>query len=142
MIDSNIETSGAVTVSESKSTSPLIICENLVKIYKVADLEVVALQGMDLLIDRGELMAVVGPSGAGKSTILNLIPRFYDTDEGRVTVDGTDVRDLALASLRAQIALVSQDVTLFDDSIAANIGFGRPEASREDIIAAAKAAEV
>ena len=71
---------------------------------------------------------------------MNLIPRFYDADQGRVSIDGTDVRDITLASLRAQIALVSQDVTLFDDSIAANIGFGRPDAAHEDIVAAAQAA--
>jgi subfamily B ATP-binding cassette protein MsbA len=99
-----------------------------------------ALNEVSFAVTPGQTVALVGLSGAGKSTILNLIPRFYDANEGRVTVDGSDVRDLTLASLRAQIALVSQDVTLFDDSVAANIGFGRPEASREDIIAAAKAA--
>ncbi len=107
--------------------------------FSYAD-EVPALHGISFAVTPGQTVALVGPSGAGKSTILNLIPRFYDPDQGRVTIDGADVRDLTLASLRAQIALVSQDVTLFDDSIAANIGFGRPEASREDIVAAAKAA--
>ena len=99
-----------------------------------------ALHDISFAVTPGQTVALVGPSGAGKSTILNLIPRFYDPNEGRVTVDGTDVRDLTLASLRAQIALVSQDITLFDDSVAANIGFGKPEASREDVVAAAKAA--
>jgi len=102
--------------------------------------EVPALHDISFAVTPGQTAALVGPSGAGKSTILNLIPRFYDPNRGRVTIDGTDVRDLTLASLRAQIALVSQDVTLFNDSVAANIGFGRPEASRENIIAAAKAA--
>ena len=99
-----------------------------------------ALHDISFAVTPGQTAALVGPSGAGKSTILNLIPRFYDTDEGRVTVDGSDVRDLTSASLRSQIALVSQDVTLFDDSVAANIGFGRPDAPREDIVAAAQAA--
>ena len=107
--------------------------------FSYAD-EVPALHGISFAVTPGQTVALVGPSGAGKSTILNLIPRFYDPGRGRVTVDGVDVRDLTLASLRSQIALVSQDVTLFDDSIAANIGFGRPEASREDIVAAATAA--
>jgi len=107
--------------------------------FSYAD-EVPALHDISFAVSPGQTVALVGPSGAGKSTILNLIPRFYDPDQGRVTVDGADVRDLTLASLRAQIALVSQDVTLFDDSVAANIGFGRPEASREGIVAAAKAA--
>jgi subfamily B ATP-binding cassette protein MsbA len=99
-----------------------------------------ALHDISFTVAPGQTVALVGPSGAGKSTVMNLIPRFYDTDEGRVSVDGTDVRDLTLDSLRAQIALVSQDVTLFDDSIAANIGFGRPDAAHEDIVAAAQAA--
>jgi subfamily B ATP-binding cassette protein MsbA len=102
--------------------------------------EVPALKDVSFAVSPGQTVALVGPSGAGKSTILNLIPRFYDADRGRVTVDGADVRDLTMASLRAQIALVSQDVTLFDDSVAANIGFGRPDASRDDIVAAATAA--
>ena len=104
------------------------------------DAETPALHDISFSVPPGHTVALVGPSGAGKSTILNLIPRFYDTDEGRVTIDGSDVRDLTMASLRAQIALVSQDVTLFDDSVAANIGFGRPDASHEAIVAAAQAA--
>ncbi|NKB48197.1 MAG: ATP-binding cassette domain-containing protein [Alphaproteobacteria bacterium] len=102
--------------------------------------EVSALNDISFAVKPGQTVALVGPSGAGKSTILNLIPRFYDPQRGRVMIDRIDVRKITLASLRAQIALVSQDVTLFDDSVAANIGFGRPEASREDIVAAAQAA--
>jgi subfamily B ATP-binding cassette protein MsbA len=118
-------------------------CEGAIEFEKVHfsyDDDIPALHALSFAVTPGQTVALVGPSGAGKSTVLNLIPRFYDTDSGRVTVDGTDVRDLTLTSLRSQIALVSQDVTLFDDSVAANIGFGRPEASREDIIAAATAA--
>src|SRR5690606_31221016 len=88
----------------------------------------------------GETVALVGPSGGGKITILNLIPRFYDVTEGRVTIDGVDVRDVTLASLRAQIALVTQEPFLFDDTIRANIAYARPEASQAEIEAAAQAA--
>jgi subfamily B ATP-binding cassette protein MsbA len=96
------------------------------------------LQGVSLSIKAGKTVALVGQSGAGKSTILNLIPRFFDTNTGRVTLDGVDIRDLTIASLRAQIALVSQDVTLFDDTIEANIAYGRAGASPEETRQAAR----
>jgi subfamily B ATP-binding cassette protein MsbA len=96
------------------------------------------LQGVSLSVEASKTVALVGQSGAGKSTILNLIPRFFDTNAGRVTLDGVDVRDLKIASLRAQIALVSQDVTLFDDTIEANIAYGRAGASPEEIRQAAR----
>jgi subfamily B ATP-binding cassette protein MsbA len=99
-----------------------------------------ALQGIDLELAPGRITALVGPSGAGKSTIMNLIPRFYDVDRGAVTIDGQDVRAVTLESLRARIALVSQDVALFDDSVAANIAYGRPGASEAEIVRAAEAA--
>ncbi len=100
-----------------------------------------ALDGIDLEVPAGKTVALVGPSGGGKSTILNLIPRFYDADSGRVAIDGQDVRDVKLASLREKIALVSQEVSLFDDTIGANIAYGRQSASEEEIVAAAKAAQ-
>ena len=100
-----------------------------------------ALNDIDIDIPPGRTVALVGPSGAGKSTILNLIPRFYDCDDGRLTIDGRDIRDVTLASLRANIALVAQDITLFDDTVRANIAYGRPGATEEEIIAAATAAE-
>ncbi|HUI17721.1 MAG TPA: ATP-binding cassette domain-containing protein, partial [Alphaproteobacteria bacterium] len=84
--------------------------------------------------------ALVGPSGAGKSTVVNLIPRFYDVDGGSVSIDGVDVRRLTLASLRAAIGLVSQEISLFDDTIAANIAYGRPEAPPEEVERAARMA--
>ncbi len=99
-----------------------------------------ALSGVDLEAKAGARVALVGRSGAGKSTVFNLIPRLYDATAGRVTIDGIDVSDVTLASLRDQIAVVSQDAVIFDDTIANNIGFGRPGASREEIVAAAKAA--
>ncbi len=97
-----------------------------------------ALKGVTIDVPAGGKVALVGPSGAGKTTILNLIPRFHDIDGGRVTIDGTDVRDVTLASLYASIALVSQEVTLFDDTVRANIAYGRAGASEEDILAAGR----
>jgi len=99
-----------------------------------------ALAGIDLVAPAGKTVALVGPSGAGKSTILNLIPRFYDVSEGRIAIDGQDVRRVTLASLRGAIALVSQEITLFDDTVRANIAYGRFGADEAAIIAAAKAA--
>ena len=99
-----------------------------------------ALAHVNLTAAPGETIALVGPSGGGKSTILNLIPRFYDVTAGRVTVDGTDVRAVTLASLRDQIALVTQEPFLFDDTIRANIAYARPDATDEEIDAAAQAA--
>ena len=100
-----------------------------------------ALHGINIKAKPGEVIALVGPSGGGKSTIINLIPRLYDPSAGSIHVDSTDIKTVTLASLRASIALVSQDVTLFDDTVAANIGFGDLGAARGDIIAAAKAAD-
>jgi len=97
-----------------------------------------ALLGVDLEVPAGKTVAMVGPSGAGKSTILNLIPRFYDVDAGRITVDGHDVRDVSSASLNAHVAVVSQEISLFDDSVGANIGYGRAGAGQPDIEAAAR----
>lgn len=104
------------------------------------DGEAVALDHVDLLAEAGQTTALVGRSGSGKSTLLSLVPRLYDVNQGAVLVDGQDVRDVTLASLRRAIAVVSQDVILFDDTIRANIAFGRPDASEDDIVAAAKAA--
>jgi subfamily B ATP-binding cassette protein MsbA len=98
------------------------------------------LAGLDLEARRGEIVALVGPSGAGKSTVLNLIPRFYDITQGALTIDGQDVRGVTLASLRRQIALVTQEPFLFDDTIAANIAYARASATLAEIEAAARAA--
>ena len=100
-----------------------------------------ALSGLSLDAKPGETIALVGPSGGGKSTIINLIPRLYDVSTGQVSIDGIDVKHMTLDSLRGAMALVSQDVTLFNDTIAANIGFGDKSASSDDIIDAAKAAD-
>ena len=100
----------------------------------------VALDEISFTAPAGRTVALVGASGAGKSTILNLIPRFYDVASGAVLIDGTDVRDATLASLRGAIALVSQEVSLFDDTVRANIAYGRFGASEAEIVAAATAA--
>jgi subfamily B ATP-binding cassette protein MsbA len=88
----------------------------------------------------GEVVALVGPSGAGKSTLINLIPRFYDPTQGRILLDGMDIKDLGLLDLRSQIAIVPQETQLFSGTIADNIRYGRPSANDEDVIQAAKAA--
>lgn len=99
-----------------------------------------AVHGFTLDVPGGSTIALVGRSGAGKSTIINLVPRLFDATEGQILIDGQDVMDVTLKSLRDQIAIVSQDITLFDDTIEANIRLGRLGASEADIIEAAKAA--
>jgi subfamily B ATP-binding cassette protein MsbA len=99
-----------------------------------------ALAGATLEVPAGKRVALIGASGAGKSTILNLIPRFYDVESGRVTIDGKDVRDVTFASLYAGIALVSQEITLFDDTVRANIAYGRAGATEDEIVDAARMA--
>ena len=99
-----------------------------------------ALNGVSLVVPAGRTVALVGPSGGGKTTMINLIPRFYDVQNGRVTVNGADVRDVTLASLRRQIAIVSQEVSLFHDTVRANIAYGRPTASEDEIREAASLA--
>ncbi|MGF1630588.1 MAG: ABC transporter ATP-binding protein [Kiloniellaceae bacterium] len=99
-----------------------------------------ALHGVSLEAPGGRTVALVGPSGAGKSTILNLIPRFYDPESGSVSIDGQDLRGVTLDSLRSAIALVSQEILLFDDTLRANIAYGRPGASDAEIERAARMA--
>ncbi len=98
-----------------------------------------SIEHIDFTVEFGEVIALVGKSGSGKSTLMSLVPRFYDPSEGRILVDGRDIRDVTLTSLRAQIAIVSQETVLFDETVRANIAYGRPEASDQEIIQAAKA---
>ena len=102
--------------------------------------EMEALKGINLSIAPGEHVAFVGLSGSGKTTLMNTVPRFWEVTDGAVSIDGHDVRNCTLESLRNQIAIVSQNVTLFDASIRENIAYGKPDASDEDIEQAVKAA--
>ena len=98
------------------------------------------LRGLNLTVRRGERLALVGPSGAGKTTLVNLIPRFYDVQEGAVLIDGHDVRSVTLRSLRSQIALVTQQTVLFNDTVRNNIAYGSPQRGEAEIVEAARRA--
>ena len=98
------------------------------------------LKGVSLKVDAGQMIAIVGRSGAGKTTMVNLLPRFYDVTAGSILIDGVDIRDVTLASLREQIGIVTQETVLFDDTIGNNIAYGSPKASSRAIEAAARAA--
>jgi subfamily B ATP-binding cassette protein MsbA len=130
------------TVPETKHPKPLNnvageICFNNVTFSYENE---VALNNVNVVIEPGEAIALVGPSGAGKTTFANLVPRFYDAVEGSVTIDGVDVRELSKQDLRSQIALVSQESTLFSDTIANNIRLGKPDATLDQIKEAARMA--
>jgi ATP-binding cassette, subfamily B, bacterial MsbA len=98
------------------------------------------LRAIDLDVKAGEILAIVGSSGAGKSTLVHLIPRFFDLTSGRLLIDGRDIRDVTLASLRAQIGIVTQETVLFNDTVRNNIAYGQPHVSKKQVEAAAKAA--
>src|SRR5438093_9105735 len=98
------------------------------------------LKNIAFSVQPGQAVAIVGPTGAGKTTLMSLIPRFYDPKQGRVLLDGTDLRKLAVRSLREQISVVLQDPLLFSGTIRDNIRYGRLDASLDDVIAAARAA--
>jgi subfamily B ATP-binding cassette protein MsbA len=102
--------------------------------------ETPVVRGINLRIHAGEMVALVGVSGVGKSTLADLIPRFYDVSGGKITLDGVDLRDLSIKSLRAQIGIVTQHTFLFNDTVRANIAYGEPNRPMADIVAAARAA--
>ena len=129
-----VNRAGAKTFAAS---SPAIVFDRVGFAYRDGT---EALSDVSLHIPPGKKVALVGPSGAGKSTILNLIPRFYDVTAGAITIGGTDIRDMTFESLRANMALVSQESVIFDDTVRANIAYGRPDATEADIIEAARAA--
>ena len=110
--------------------------------FHYSDDDTPVLSHVSFEIPAGKSIALVGPSGSGKTTICSLLPRFYDVTEGRVTIDGNDVRKLTLESLRSQIGLVSQDVYLFGGSIKDNIAYGKPDATMDEIVDAAKTANI
>lgn len=111
-----------------------------IQAFHYPDQEEPAVKDFQLTLQKGEAVALVGSSGAGKTTIANLIPRFYDITRGEVYIDGHDLRDLDIASLRKLIAIVTQDTILFNDTIASNITYGQPDCSKERMYAAAQAA--
>ncbi|MBF0269751.1 MAG: lipid A export permease/ATP-binding protein MsbA [Alphaproteobacteria bacterium] len=131
------------SIQEAPDAKPLEIKGGAIRFQNVHfayNAEKGALHGLSMEVPAGATVALVGPSGAGKSTIQNLIPRFYDVQEGTIAIDGQDVQKVQLASLRSSMALVSQEVVLFDDTIRANIAYGRLGASQDEIEAAARAA--
>ncbi|MBQ5357320.1 MAG: ATP-binding cassette domain-containing protein, partial [Oscillospiraceae bacterium] len=131
-------------ITDSPDAEPIenvtgeIVLENVAFGYN--DSEETVLSGINLHVNPGDNIALVGPSGGGKTTLSNLIPRFYDVSEGRILLDGKDIRSITLSSLRNNIGVVQQDVYLFSGSIYENILYGKPDASREEVIEAAKLA--
>jgi ATP-binding cassette, subfamily B, bacterial MsbA len=108
--------------------------------FSYPEVDDATLGGVSLSVGAGQTLAIVGRSGAGKTTLVNLVPRFYDVTAGAILIDGIDIRDVTLASLRAQVGIVTQETVLFDDTVAANIAYGRPTATRAEIESAARAA--
>jgi len=132
-------------VQDKPGAKPLAVTGPVIRFEDVRfhyDPERPILKGISFEVPAGKTIAVVGPSGAGKSTISRLLYRFYDVIEGRITIDGQDLRDVTQASLRAQIGMVPQDTVLFNDSIEYNILYGRPDASPEDVRKAAELAQI
>ncbi|HZM23408.1 MAG TPA: ABC transporter ATP-binding protein [Anaerolineales bacterium] len=146
---------GAQRVFEVLDTEPAIkSSENAIKLetlrgdvefhnvgLKYKDEETASLHGINLRVEPNRIVALIGPTGSGKTSFVNLIPRFYDATEGQVLVDRVDVREMDLVSLRRQIGIVLQTSLLFSDTIKANIAYGRPDATMDEIVAAAKAAQ-
>jgi ATP-binding cassette, subfamily B, bacterial MsbA len=132
-------------VVDKSGAKPLVInngaitFDNISFAYETSE-NIKALTAVSLAVPGQKTVALVGRSGSGKSTLINLVPRLFDLTSGRILIDGQDIRDVTLTSLRGQIAIVSQDVTLFDDTIRNNIALGRLDATEEDICAAATAA--
>ena len=135
LLDHVVENDSGVTLS--KKASGVIEFENVSYAYRQG---LPVLHGIDLRIEAGETVALVGHSGSGKTTLASLLPRFYDVTQGKIILDGTPINELSLTSLREQIALVSQQVTLFNDTLANNIAYGRFDVTREEVVAAARLA--
>ena len=138
ILDEPVDIKDAPDATNLPAVSGDISFENVS--FKYSDDGEHVLSDMNLEIKSGENIAIVGPSGAGKTTICNLIPRFYDVTDGRITIDGYDIREVTLPSLRNQIGIVQQDVYLFSGTVCENIEYGLPGASREEIERAARLA--
>ncbi|MCR5516230.1 MAG: ATP-binding cassette domain-containing protein, partial [Lachnospira sp.] len=127
---------------DKKGAKPLNVTDGEIEFkdvsFKYEDATEEVLSKVDLKVPAGAYYALVGSSGAGKTTLCSLIPRFYDVTSGSIKIDGKDVRDVTLKSLRSNIGIVQQDVYLFSGTIYENILYGRPDATREEVIAAAK----
>ena len=132
-------------VIEKENAGTLEVTKGEVKLENVSfsynDMKEV-LKGIDLDIRPGETVAIVGHSGGGKTTLCQLIPRFYDVTGGRITIDGTDIRDVTKSSIRQNVGIVQQDVFIFADTILENIRYGKPDATYEEVVRAAKRAEI
>ncbi len=122
---------------EIKNGPHNVVFENVGLTY---DKKIWVLKNINLNVKEGEILALVGMSGGGKTSLVNLIPRFYDVSSGRILIDGIDIRNISISSLRKQIAIVTQDTILFDDTIRNNIAYGKPDATRQEIENAAKSA--
>lgn len=138
IVDADIEIFDDPDAVELKNPKGNIVFEDVSFAYP--DDHNIVFTHLNLHVNEGEKVAIVGPSGGGKTTLCNLIPRFYDVSEGKITLDGEDVRHFTLKSLRSNIGIVQQDVYLFSGTIYENIVYGRPGASREEVIEAAKKA--
>ena len=136
VMDTAIEVQDHPNAKEMPSFSDIIKFKNIQFGYS----EKMILNDISFDIPKGKTVALIGPSGVGKSTIADLLPRFYDVKEGSISIDGTDIRDFKMESLRSRMSFVTQDTTLFNDTIFNNIALGKPDASLEDVIHAAKIA--
>ncbi|MGB3906462.1 MAG: ABC transporter ATP-binding protein [Anaerolineae bacterium] len=139
ILDAEVEVKDKPGATELPAIQGRVVFEDVTFRY-FGDQEPV-LKGVSFAAEPGQTVALFGATGSGKSTVINLIPRFYDVTEGRVTLDGYDVRDVTIDSLRRQIGIVLQETVLFGGTIRENIAYGRPDASEEEIIEAARAAE-
>jgi ATP-binding cassette subfamily B protein len=132
-------------IQDKAGAKPLIVTGPVIRFDNVAfhyDPDREILKGVSFEVPAGKTTAIVGPTGAGKSTISRLLYRFYDVTGGRITIDGQDIRDVTQASLRAEIGMVPQDTVLFNDTIAYNIHYGRPDATMAEVAEAAEAAQI